>query len=112
MYRLVNVEPVLSRRRFLGQRAYSADDFAGSMTFCNHPRGRASSFLQLMRVKPAQTGTCAVDDRAERLVDFMGNRGSHLPQSCHPRNVSQLHLGVPQRILGLLALDELAYLTA
>ena len=112
MYRLVNVEPVLSQRRFLGQRAYSADDFAGSMAFRNHPRGRPPGFLQLLRLKPAQTGAGAIDDRAERLVDFMGDRGCHLSQSCHPRNVGQLHLRVVQRIFGPLALDELAYLAA
>src|SRR5262249_18948797 len=50
--------------------------------------------------------------RTEWLIDFMGNRGGHLSQRRHPRDVSQLHLGCAKCLFRALAFDELADLTA
>src|SRR6476620_7211509 len=42
----------------------------------------------------------------------MGDRGRHLSQRRHPRDVSQLHLRSAKCFFGTLAFDELAYLAA
>src|SRR5947199_1290408 len=42
----------------------------------------------------------------------MGDRGSHLSQRCHPRDVSQFDLRGAKCFFGALAFDELANLTA
>src|SRR5206468_10220732 len=111
-YRFVDVEPVLPRGNFLDESANPGDDFAGSMAVCDDTRGRLPRFFQLLRVKPTQAGTGVIDHCGERLVDFMGDGGSQLAQSCHPRDVGQLRLCMVQRIFGSFALDKLPYLAA
>src|SRR5688500_13900638 len=74
--------------------------------------GRLARFFKVLSREPAQTSVCVVDDGVERLIDLMGDRGSHLPQSCHARNMGQLHLRVVQRSFRALAFDELTYLAA
>ena len=111
-YRLVDVEPIFLRWSFFSQAANSGDDFARSLSVIHHKRNRIPGFLQVCCREPAQTGAEIVDECAERLIDFMGNRGSHLSQSCHPCNMGKFHLRVAQSIFGSLALDELADLAA
>src|SRR4029450_6345833 len=69
-------------------------------------------FFQVFCIEPAQTGAGIVDECAERLIDFMGNRGGHLSQRRHPRDMSHLHLRSAKGFFGALAFDELANLTA
>ena len=71
----VEVEPVLLGGRFLGEGANPADDFAGAMAVGDDPRGGLPGFLQVLRREPAHTGTGVIDHGAERLIDFMGDRG-------------------------------------
>src|SRR6266550_5298312 len=111
-YCLVDVEPISLRRSFFNQGANSGDDLARSLSVIQHKLNRIPRFFQIFCIEPAQTGAGIVDQRAERLIDFMGNRGSHLSQRRHPRDMSQLHLRSAKCFFGALAFDELANLTA
>src|SRR5262249_32569924 len=102
-YRLVDVDPVLLRRRFRREGADAADDLPRSMTLRGDTRDRLPRFLQLLRGEPAQARTGVIDDGSQRLVDLMGNRRGHLPQHGDPRRMGQVRLRLPQRLLGLLA---------
>src|SRR5437870_2053228 len=111
-YALVDVEPISLRRSLFNQGANSGDDFARSLSVIHHKGNRIPRFFQVFCIEPAQTGAGIVDECAERLIDFMGNRGSHLSQRRHPRDVSQLHLRSVKCFFCPLALDKLAYLAS
>src|SRR4030095_14589487 len=109
-YSFVDIEPILPRRRFLDECANPTDDFTGSMAVCDDELRRVPGLLQGGSVarQPTPTGTGIVDHRGERLVDFVGNRGGHLSQSRHARDVGQLRLRFSQGLFGLFALGDVA----
>src|SRR4030095_661151 len=111
-YDLVDVEPISLRRSLFNQGANSGDDFARSLIVIHHKGNRIPPFFQVFCIEPAQTGAGIVNECPERLIDFMGDRGSHLSQRRHPRDMSQLHLRSAKCFFGALAFDELANLTA
>ena len=69
--------------------------------------GRLPGFLQVVRREPAHAGTGVIDHGAERLVDFVRDRGRQLAHRRQPRHVRQLRLGMAQRLLGLLAFGHI-----
>src|SRR6266850_4072599 len=91
-YDLVNVEPIFLRRSLFNQGANSGDDFAHSLSVIHHKGNRIPGFFQVFCIEPAQTGAGIVDECAERLIDFMCDRGGQLSQRRHPRDVSQFDL--------------------
>src|SRR5215470_17595659 len=111
-YYLVDVEPIFLKRSLFNQGANSRDDFARSLSVIHHKGNRIPRFFQVLCIEPAQTCVGIVDECAERLIDFMGDRGCHLSQGRHPRDMSQLHLRRAKCFFGALAFDELAYLAA
>jgi len=70
----------LPRRRILDQRADPAEDFTGPATLLDDGIDRLASFVEnrWLDVKPAQSGIRVGDHRANRLIDFMGDRGREL----------------------------------
>ena len=111
---LVNVEAHLLGIGFLYERSNARDHLACPIAIADNAAHGVARFIEVWgrRGKPAQRGIGVCDDGGERLVDFMRNRRGHLAQSCHARNVGELHLCMVQRIFGALALDELTYLAA
>src|SRR2546423_500849 len=110
-YCLVDLEPIFLRWSFFDQGANSGDDFARSLSVIHHKRNRIPRFFQVFCIEPAQTGAGIVDECAERLINFMGDRGSHLSQRRHPRDVSQLHLRSAKSFFGTLAVSDINYST-
>src|SRR6266542_2518386 len=106
-YRLVDVERIFLRWSFFSQGANSSDDVAHSLSVIHHKGNRIPRFFQVFCIEPAQTGAGIVDECAERLIDFMGNRGTHLSQRRHPRDVSQFDLRFAKRFFGALAIFDL-----
>src|SRR5262245_64199125 len=89
-YHLVDVEPIFLRRSLFNQGANSGDDLARSLSVIHYKGNRISRFFQVSYIKPAQTGAGIVNKCAERLINFVGNRGRHLYQRSPPRYVSTL----------------------
>ena len=73
---------------------------------------RLARFLQVVGGEPVHARRRVVDHGGKRLVDLVRDRGRHLPQGGHSRDVGQLRLGATQRLFGLLSLDELPDLAA
>ena len=68
---------------------------------------RASSY-RVSRAKPAQAGIGVGDGRGNRLIHFVGQRGSQLSHGGHPADVCEIRLRLAQSLtlfLRLLALD-------
>src|ERR1700752_2720407 len=111
-YDLVDVEPIFLGRSLFNQGANSGDDLARSLSVIHHKGNRIPRFFQVSCIEPTQTGASIVDECAERLIDFMSDRGGHLSQRRHPRDMNQLHLRSAKCFFGTLAFDELTYLAA
>src|SRR6266480_4707520 len=108
----VDVDPAVPRWTFLCEGANPADDFTSPLAVCDDKLGGLPSFLQVPSREPVQASRGVVDHCGERLIDFMGDRGTHFSQRCNSCDVGQLRLGAAQRVLGLLTLDELPNLAA
>jgi hypothetical protein len=91
---LVDVQAVSACRRFLDECPNASDDFPGAFAVSDDASARLSGLLQLWRprAEPAQTRAGIGDDRGDRLIDFMSNRGRELPHRCDAIRVCQLHL--------------------
>ena len=100
---LVNVEAHFLCIGFLYERSNARDHLTRPITIADNAAHGVPRFVEVWgrRRKPAQRGIGVCDDGGERLVDFMSDGGSHLSQSCHPRNVRQLHLCMVQAHLRL-----------
>src|SRR5439155_460725 len=109
---LVDVEPVLARRRLLREGSYTADDLTGTVGVGDRERGGSSGLFQVLRREPAQAGAGIVHHGAERLIDLVRDGCRHLAERRDTRDVSQLRLGETQPVLRALPLDELADLAA
>ncbi len=75
---VVHIDPVLARRRLLGQGANPGDDFAGSVTVGDDELGALPRLLQVLSREPVHARRGVVDHGGERLVDFMTDRGRQL----------------------------------
>jgi hypothetical protein len=89
--RLVHVQRVAARRHLVNEAADACDDFAGSITVPNDTAQRLPDLAQVRRpaVKPPQGGVGIGDDRADRLIDFVGNRRREVPQGDDPVGVDK-----------------------
>ena len=110
--RVVEVEPVLTGGGVPGEGADAGDDSASALAIGHDPHGGLPGALQVLGGEPAHAGIGAIDHGAERLIDFMGDRGRQLAQRRQPCHVRQLRLGLAQGLLGPLAFDELTDLAA
>ena len=54
----------------------TGDDFGHSLSIIQHKLNRIPGFFQVFCGEPAQTSAGIVDECPERLINFMGNRGS------------------------------------
>ena len=90
--------------RFPGEGADPGDDGASALAVGHDPHGGLLGARQVLRREPAHAGIGAIDHGAERLIDFMGDRGRQLAQRRQPRHVGQLRLRLAQGLLGPLAL--------
>ncbi len=59
-----------------------------------------------------QTGIRVGDDRADRLVDLMGNRRCEFAQSCDASDMRELGTSLRQRFFGLLRAHRGGYIAA
>ena len=86
---LVNVEAHSLGIGFLYECSNARDHLTGPIAVAENAAHGVPRFIEIWGRcgKPAQKGIGVCDDGGERLVDFMSNGGSHLAQSCHPRNV-------------------------
>src|SRR5712671_6275949 len=80
--RLVHVQPVAAWRHLVNEAANPCDDFAGSIAIPDDTAERLPGLAQVRRLsaKPPQGGIGIGDDRSDRLIDFVGNRGCEVPQ--------------------------------
>src|SRR4029453_4658173 len=110
-YDLVDVEPIFLGRSLFNQGANAGDDFARSLSVIHHKGNRIPRFFRVFCIEPAQTGAGIVDECAERLIDFMGNRGSHLSQGPPPRDSRQFVLRSAKGFFGALAFSDVNHST-
>src|SRR5262249_3877203 len=70
------------------------DDFAGPLAVSNDASERLSGLLEVRRacLDPAQARIGVGDDRGNRLIDLVRDRGRKLPHRCDPACMCQLRL--------------------
>ena len=95
---LVDVQLIVQRRRLSDERAYPADEVAGSSTIPDDPVKCLTNLFQIWRLgtKPAPRCIGIGQRRGDRLADFMGDRSRQLACGCHPIGVGELHLRIAQ----------------
>jgi hypothetical protein len=76
---------------FLMRPRIRAMNFAGSIAITDDAAQRLPDLAHVRRpgVKPPQGGVGIGDDRADRLIDFVGNRGREVPQGDDPVGVDK-----------------------
>ena len=89
------------------------DHVPGPMGVRHDRDQRVADLVQVgnLRRQPVEGGGGVRDNGGQRLVRFVSDRRDELA-SCHATDVRQLGLGLAYRVLGQLALDELAYLAS
>ncbi len=93
------------------QCSQPADNFAGTQIVAADTRHDAVQVLAPIsaRLQNQVRGIGARKNRAERLIDFVGNRGRQLASDCQPRRVCEfgaLSLHRKLRVAATAALDE------
>ena len=83
---MVDVQPLLARQRFLDHAADPANHLAGSLAVLDDTIERLLDLGEIRRLRsqPAQGRLSVGDDRGNRLVDFMGDRGRELAHCRKP----------------------------
>ena len=111
-YGMIDVHPVFLRRSFLRKGPNAVDDFTRSSSVCPDQFGRLPRLLDVTGGEPAQTGVNTIHNRAERLIDFMRDRGRHLSQGRHSCHMREFRLRTKQCFFRTLAFDKLTYLAS
>jgi hypothetical protein len=106
--RLIDVRAVSVRRHLSYQPTNAIDDLAGAIAVPDDTAERLPDLVQsgLSRVEPTQTRVGVGDDRRNRLIDLVRDRGRHLPQQHDPVETCELALGLLQSLLGTLSLGD------
>ena len=104
----VDIERLFLRLGVLSQRADASDHFGRPVALLDNPFRSLACFVQIWSapIEPAQAGSRGVDDRGERLVHFMRDRGCHFSQHCHPRDMGEFRLRLAQCPLGVISADR------
>ena len=106
----------MSWRHLLDERAYAADDVAGSISVPDDSIEGVPDFLLIRRIaaKPAQGGMGVGDRRGDRLINLVGDRGRQLPHCGDAIGVGERHvrfavspLALAQVFLRLLAFAQI-----
>src|ERR1700686_4477953 len=103
---VIDIERYLLDVSLVRERPDAPDPLTCPIGFRADPFHSAARFVQVgsCPVKPAQAGRRGIDDGSERLIHFMGDRGSQLAQGCYPPDMGQVRLRVAQCSLDVLAL--------
>ena len=99
----------VARPLFAEQRANAGNYLAGAGAVADDAIGRFARIAERRWAarQKAHTGAGIGNDRGQRLVDLMGNRGGKLGHRRQPQRARQLGLRVVQRLLGALAVGQI-----
>src|SRR5271169_1096102 len=88
--------------------ANAADNLAGSSAVPHDTPERLPDFVETRRfcAEPTQARIGVGDDRGNRLIDFVRDRGGHLPQQHDPIEAREIGLGLLQSLLRTFAIGD------
>jgi len=101
--------PLTTPRKQRARLPNPRDDGTRAIGIVNYFRQRVPNFCQMWCAfrKKIETGIGVVEDRGERLVDFMGDGSGQFAHRGHASDMSELRLRLLQRSLGPLSFGVL-----
>src|SRR5499433_1539343 len=105
---LVDIQEFSARRQFPDERPNSADHLARTSSVPYDATERLSDFIYIRRLRAEPTQPCIRigDDRGYRLVNFVCDRGRHLPQQHDAIEAREIGFGLLQSLLCTFAISD------